>query len=400
MREEQPLRIALLTHSVNPRGGVVHCLELAQALHRAGQEVTLMAPAAPGQQFFRAVDCKVELAPVTVKPRNLAEMVGSRIAAYTTHLRQLLKRRQFDILHAHDGIGGNALADLEDAGLIHGHVRTVHHIDDFTDPQVAAWQERALRRAAKIFCVSRLWCETLRRDHGIDAAQVNNGVDTQRYTPLAQTTDVALARRFGLKRNGPVFLSVGGVEERKNTQRILLAFRQLRREFPEAQLVIAGGASLLDHDHYRAEFMRIAQAQGLVDAQGNARAPLILTGPLADADMPALFRLADALVMPSLREGFGLVVLEAMASGIPAVVSRMAPFTEYLGISDAFWADPLDPASIAHAMSRAARPSLARSLALEAAPAICARYGWDASAQTHLELYRNTLRAAPLARAA
>jgi len=114
---------------------------------------------------------------------------------------------------------------------------------------------------------------------------------------------------------------VGGIEERKNTLRILLAFAKVRQDLPQAQLVIAGGASLLDHDAYRQRFMDAVQASGFSTGPG---LPLILTGPLADEQMPALFRLADVLLMPSLREGFGLVVLEAMASGTPAVVSRIA----------------------------------------------------------------------------
>ncbi|MDR5671287.1 MSMEG_0565 family glycosyltransferase, partial [Burkholderia cenocepacia] len=56
------LRIALLTHSVNPRGGVVHALELARALHEAGNDVTVFAPAAPGDAMFRDVPCRVVLA--------------------------------------------------------------------------------------------------------------------------------------------------------------------------------------------------------------------------------------------------------------------------------------------------------------------------------------------------
>jgi glycosyltransferase involved in cell wall biosynthesis len=55
---------------------------------------------------------------------------------------------------------------------------------------------------------------------------------------------------------------------------------------------------------------------------------LILLGKVDDADVPALFRCASVLVFPSLREGFGLVVLEAMACGTPVVVSKIAPFTE------------------------------------------------------------------------
>jgi glycosyltransferase-like protein len=381
------LHIALLTHSVNPRGGVVHCLELAQALHRAGHEVTLMAPAAPGQRFFREITCEVSFAPIPAgKPESLAQMVGSRIDAYTAHLRHVLETRSFDLFHAHDGIGGNALADLEDEGLIGGHVRTVHHLDDFADPQVAAWQLRSVRRACRIFCVSRVWCELLRREYGIDAAQVANGVDTARYSAQPGAGDAALAQRLGLAPGpGPVFLSVGGVEERKNTLRILQAFLLLRAQLPQAQLVIAGGASLLDHDAYQREFTRALRAAALPSDS------VILTGPLPDADMPALFRRADCLLMPSLREGFGLVVLEAMASGVPAVVSRVAPFTEYLREGDCFWADPYDPASIAAAALQSVQPSLARSLALQAAPALCARFSWEASARTHADLYRAAL---------
>ncbi len=69
---------------------------------------------------------------------------------------------------------------------------------------------------------------------------------------------------------------------------------------------------------------------------------MIATGPLPQALMPALYRAADALVFPSVKEGFGLVVLEAMASGVPVVTSRIAPFTEYLGDDDAAWCDPHD----------------------------------------------------------
>jgi glycosyltransferase-like protein len=386
--DASPLRIGLLTHSVNPRGGVVHTLELAHALQAAGHDVTVMAPAAPGQHFFRTVGCKVELAPVACQPDDMVQMVESRIQAYVTHLSDLLARTHFDILHAHDGIGGNALATLEDRGLIDGFVRTVHHLDTFDNPQLAAWQLRAFTRARQVLCVSRLWCDILRRDYSIEAAQVQNGVDTARFCPAVAPGDSTLARRLGLDHRGPVFLAVGGVEERKNTLRIFEAFLALRRDFPGAQLVIAGGASLLDHGSYRRRFDAAVAASAVGTGAGRQ---LVLTGPIADAEMPALFRLAHALLMPSLREGFGLVVLEALASGTPAVVSKMAPFTEYLRDGECFWADPGDAGSIAAAMRQASQPSLARSLALAQAPQVCRRFGWAASAEGHACLYRAML---------
>ncbi|RYY60467.1 MAG: MSMEG_0565 family glycosyltransferase, partial [Comamonadaceae bacterium] len=328
---ERALRIGLLTHSVNPRGGVVHTLELAHALHDAGHDVTVMAPAAPGQQFFRPVRCATHLIPVGGAPHDMVEMVGTRIEAFTAHLSDLLEATRFDVLHTHDPIGGNALANLQDDGLIDGFVRTVHHLEVFDSPQLMFWQARGFRRARQVFCVSRLWQDNLARLHGVAAAEVGNGVDTERFSPVAQPADVALAQRLGVRTDVPVILAVGGVEERKNTLRLLQAFALLRARWPDAQLVIAGGASLLDHARYTREFKAFAQAGGIAIGPN---APVLLTGPLADADMPGLYRLADAVAMPSLNEGFGLVVLEALASGTPVVVSRIAPFTEYLEEGD------------------------------------------------------------------
>lgn len=370
------MKIGLLTHSVNPRGGVVHTLELARALHEAGHAVTVFVPAAPGQVLFRAVPHHLVLVPLRSAPAtaDVYGMVATRIAAFESHLAARPDLASFDIWHAHDGIGGNALANLVDAGRIQGFVRTVHHLDHFDDARVMQWQRRSFERAARVLCVSPLWCRTMRDEHGIDAALVANGVDLQRYSAQPQPGDAAVARRLKLQPGAPLWLAVGGVEVRKNTLRVLQAFALHRRQQPRAQLVIAGGASLLDHDAYQHEFRVELAASGLHKS-------VLLTGTVLDADMPALFRLADGLLMPSLREGFGLVVLEALASGTPVVVSRQAPFTEYLGEPDAHWADPLDAASIASAMQSALRHPV---LAL---PAVCKAYSWQASAERHAALY-------------
>jgi glycosyltransferase-like protein len=384
----EPLRIGLLTHSVNPRGGVVHTLELAKALHGLGHRVTVFAPAQAGQRFFRPVPHEVDLVPVGPAPADLADLVGDRIAAFVAHLGERLAHEDFDVLHAHDGIGGNALADLADAGLIEGFVRTVHHLDPFEDPRLAAWQTRSVLRARQVLCVSPGWCLTLKGDFGIDAALVANGVDCERFVRAPQARDAALVARLGLRPRAPLFLAVGGIEARKNSVRILEAFLQVRQTTPGAQLVVAGGASLLDHSACERDFHALAASAGLAPAPGG---DLVLTGPLPDDDMPALFRSADALLMPSLREGFGLVVLEALACGTSVVVSRRAPFTEYLdetvAAGHALYADPLDAGSIAHAMRQAVEPARRASLA-HAVPPVCRQYSWAASASRHVALYR------------
>jgi glycosyltransferase involved in cell wall biosynthesis len=149
---------------------------------------------------------------------------------------------------------------------------------------------------------------------------------------------------------------------------------------PHAQLVVAGGASLLDHRAEGEAFRAEAAAAGLRIGPGET---VVLTGPLADAEMPALYRRADVLAMPSLIEGFGLAALEALACGTPAIVSRIAPFTEHFDNGDVEWADPLQPASIADALQRAVARGRHRCT-----PAVCRRFSWAASAAHHESLYR------------
>ncbi len=352
-----PLRIALLTHSTNPRGGVVHALELADALQDCGHDVVVHAPDSTGRGLFREGRARHQLVPARAVCGSLRELVGTRIEDYVTYFRQS-QEPGFDIYHAQDGISANALADLTEQGLIPGFVRTVHHLDDFTDPRLVQWQHRGVSAAMHLFCVSRMWQTVLARESGRLATPVGNGVDRKRFGPAAQTEDLVLRQRLGIG-GAPVFLAVGGVEQRKNTLRVLQAFLQVRVTLPQAQLVVAGGASLLDHQDYRASFDAVLSQAGLRPGPGS---PVLLTGPLPDAEMPALVRTAQALVFPSVKEGFGLVVLEAMASGVPTVVSRMEPFTEYLGDGDCLWVDPLDVGSIVRAMHRSCDPATAAGL--------------------------------------
>ncbi|MFD1701958.1 MSMEG_0565 family glycosyltransferase [Methylopila henanensis] len=378
MSAPRPLRVALLCHSVNPRGGVVHALELATALAALGHEPVAHAPDPDGRGFFRTTTFETVSVPATRVEGGVTDMVLARIADYRRHFERPAARR-FDVFHAQDGISGNALADLKAAGLIPAFARTVHHLDPFADPRLDALQSRSVSAADAAFTVSEMWRSVVQERFGLAATIVGNGVDGQRFRPEPDGREAALAARLGLG-GGPVILSVGGVEERKNTRRILAAFLQVRRMHDRAQLVIAGGASLLDHDAYRAGFDIELAAAGLADGD------VIVTGPLPDADMPALYRLADALAFPSLREGFGLVALEALASGVPAVVSRLAPFTEHFEDGDVAWCDPLKPGSIADALMIAlAEPT--RSRLAKRGPVAAARMGWSAVARAHLDVY-------------
>jgi glycosyltransferase-like protein len=373
------LRIAILTHSTNPRGGVVHALELGDALCRLGHEATVHAPDASGAGFFRKTRCRTVAVAASPVGHDVTAMVETRVADYVRHF-EAANHRGFDVWHAQDGISGNALATLRERGLIAGFARTVHHVDTFADPRLCALQARAIASADRLFAVSRLWRDWLAREFGHTPHLIGNGVDIGRFSPMADATDATLRSHLNLPMDVKVLLAIGGVEERKNTIRILEAFRLLHARHPSSRLVIAGGASLLDHDAYQAEFAAALAASGLPhDA-------VIRTGPLPQALMPALYRAADALVFPSIKEGFGLVVLEAMASGVPVVTSRIAPFTEYLGDGDVLWCAPHDAGSIASAMAAALQPP-ARAAVVARGFAVAARHDWAKAAHAHLPAY-------------
>ncbi len=366
-----PLRIGLFAHSTNPRGGVVHCLELGEALADLGHDVAVHAPAEGGRGFFRpARRARHVLVPAAAPDAaaGLAGLVRQRVAEYAAHLRA--RPQPFDVYHAHDGISGNALSDL---GV--RFVRTVHHLDDFADPWLAAAQDRSVTAAAAHLVVGRLWQTQLLDRYGLPATLVPSGVDAGRFSP--GPPDLALRHRWVGDRS-PVFLAVGGVERRKNTVNLLRAFGLVRRSLPDAALLVVGGATLLDHSAYRRSF-------DALDATG-----VTVTGPVSDAEMAAAYRLADVLAFPSVVEGFGLAVVEAMASGTPVVTSDVPPFTEYLRDGEALRVDPLDVPALAAALVRAADPATAAGLRA-AGLAAAGRFGWPAAAAAHVAAYRESV---------
>jgi glycosyltransferase-like protein len=379
----RPLDVAILTHSTNPRGGVVHALELGDALLRCGHRATVFAPDPEANGFFCKALCATVGIPAAVVGRDIRSMVETRIADYLRYFEKA-EHRNFDIWHAQDGISGNALATLKERGLIAGFARTVHHVDTFDDATVAALQTRAIKAADRVFVVSRLWRDYLAQEFGLSAEPIGNGVDTARFKPETDAIDAELRDHLYIEPGAPVFLAVGGVEERKNTIRLLQAFLQLRLQYPSARLIIAGGASILDHDAYLARFT------GALAHGGASASAVIRTGPLRQRLMPALYRAATTLVFPSTKEGFGLVVLEAMASGVPVVTSRIAPFTEYLGDDDVLWCDPFDVTSIASAMAQSLDAPRRAALIANGAQ-VAARHDWASTAQACLAGYETLL---------
>ena len=374
------LSIGLFTYSTLPRGSVVHTAALADALVDAGHDVTVYALDKDGRGFFRPLRARLRLVPASPAPESTAALVRRRAG----ELASFLVRRApaHDVHHAEDCLSASGLL----AARLHGHaltlVRTVHHVEDFTDPFLAACQTRSVREADLCLTVSEAARRDVRRQFGVDGAVVGNGVDVARLRRRSAARRQAWRARLGGRR--PLVLAVGGVEERKNTLCTLAAFARLRARWPDAQLVILGGATVLDHGAYRAVFDRARAA--LPPA---ARAAVVELGVVADDDVPALLQLADVMALPSLHEGFGLAALEALAVGLPLVASARPPFTEYLDSRCAVLVDPRSEAAVAAGLDQALRPSPARR---RAGRRVAEAHSWSGVAARHVAAYQSLAR--------
>ncbi|MBX2863623.1 MAG: MSMEG_0565 family glycosyltransferase [Leptolyngbyaceae cyanobacterium MAG.088] len=372
------LRIALLTYSTKPRGSVIHTLELAEALFQLGHQPCVFALDKDDQGFHRPTPFKTCSVPALPCEQGIDQLIQQRIGEFVRFFQT--HPQKYDIYHAQDCLSANALAMLKEQGHIPHFVRTVHHIEDFQSPYLRNCQEKSIYQPDRCLCVSHVWQQALEKEYGILAHRVINGV-SDRFSAQPDGSEPSLAKAYGIY-GKPIYLTVGGIEPRKNSINLLKAFYQVTQQQPQAQLVIIGGATLFDYQPYRQQFMELVETYNLADS-------LVLPGVVPDAHLPALYRLADAFVFPSVQEGWGLVVLEAIASGLPVLTSNQPPFTEFLSSTSALLVNPDNVSEIAIAMLTI---NQAHQKLIQNSTAIIDNYRWEKSAQMHLQLYHQLVR--------
>lgn len=203
---------------------------------------------------------------------------------------------------------------------------------------------------------------------------VPNGVDLSRYALRDPAAARGAASRLGLDQ--PYLLYVARLEHPgKNHVTLLEAYARLRSAGLTHKLVLAGprwnGAEAID-----AAVARLGLAEHVV-----------FTGFVAGDDLPALYAGATAFVFPSLYEGFGIPLLEAMACGVPCCVANVSSLPEVAGDA-ALLFDPHDPGAIAAALHRLLDDDVLRARLRARGLKRCAEFTWERSAQGVLDACR------------
>ena len=377
------LRIAMLTYSVKPRGGVVHALEVSEALVRRGHDVELMALARPGEDLFRPTAVPLHLVHHDPPDSPFDERVQSMLDAYAAGLRPILEAGAYDVVHSQDCLSANAALELRAAGVIDHVIRTVHHVDDFTSPSLIECQDRSITEPDRVLCVSRPWVERLADEFGRRAEIVGNGVDTSRFRGARDARERDGDRaRWGLGDRFAV-LTVGGIEPRKGSLTLVEGFAALRRLAPERDpvLIVVGGTTLFDYRHERERFDARAAELGVTQH-------VRVLGAQAPEEIERLFRAADAFAFPSVKEGFGLAALEALAAELPVVASDLDVFRSFLADGESALLTPTgDADALGSALGRLAADGELRARLRAGGRRVAREYTWDAAATTHERAY-------------
>jgi glycosyltransferase involved in cell wall biosynthesis len=252
-----------------------------------------------------------------------------------------------------------------------------------TAPHAVPWWLRGLERTLRTATSVIVPSEATRRDvedlYGVESERIEViplGVDSDLFHPPAAEDVVTVRRSFGIE--GPYVLFLG-LDPRKNLATTLEAFRQLPAT-TRPMLVLVGGRPWDPSG-------RDLVADLLASVPPDIRGRIVLTGYVSDVTKAALLGGAEALAYPSLYEGFGLPVLEAMASGTPVLASNVSALPELVGDAGLL-VNPTDAAAIAAGLESLLSDTDLRARLSARGRARAGEYSWDAAARRTSEVLR------------
>lgn len=357
------MKIALVTPYDYPfPGGVTeHILQLDREFRRRGYDSRIIAASSATDGSLQENVIRVSSS-VSTFPFS-GSMVRTTISPHVyRRVKQILAREKFDVIHAHEP----AAPPLCPIVLHHSHAVNIGTFHAFREMNTAYQITRPLltrlynKLDGRIFVSNAVRDFTLSKFSG-DYRVIPNGIDVQRFA----SPDVTPIERFHDGR--PNILYVGRLDKRKGFAHLIRAFPHIQQVFPDARLLVVGAFDARD----REAFVRYAHQHRLKSVH--------FLGFVSRQDMPRYYRTATCFCAPSTGfESFGIVLLEAMAAGVPIVASDIAGYRLVLTDNhEGKLVPPCEPDAIAQACIRLLGDASMRQRMGEAGRVTAARYDWS-----------------------
>ncbi len=267
-------------------------------------------------------------------------------------------------------------------------VVTIHDIihlrmkEYFSLPQrmYARWMiGHACRNSSAIIVVSEFTKQELICEYRVPERKIHvvyNGVHESFFTVCSDPEKSAFKRKYGITK--PYFLYTGSVKPHKNVHVLLKAFARVLRD-RSIQLVMTGEKSALN-----ADLLRHIKDYRIHDS-------LIETGRITEEELRTAYQSAEAVVLPSFYEGFGLSMIEAMASGVPAIGARTSSITEIVGDAGLLF-DPNDDDELARHLISVMDDRPMRDTLFLKGKERAAQFTWNECAVKTLKVYEEVLK--------
>jgi UDP-glucose:(heptosyl)LPS alpha-1,3-glucosyltransferase len=378
------VRIAYVVPRCLPTNGHGrYALEVVQALG-PGHEVHIFSSAFPDDVNLPA---RLHRVPLPDWPAL------ARLASWWALSPLLFNRRDFDVIHTQgaDAPVGTVVtaaccnqalrAALEEAGdrrWMYRHdvpaslARFMSRLTEIADGRCVRHE-----RVRGIIAPSRRVQEELQSHYGVSTANVTvipHGVDLETFSQTnVQRRRAAARRTFGFEEGDIVAVFVGGAYRLKGLPAILEALPRIPRNIDNRLRLLVVG---------------VTEDVGLkIERASNRSDEIVFAGQLTD--MLAAYAAGDLFVLPTLYDGFSLATLEAMACGLPVIVSRRAGVSELLtdGVDALLLQQPTDAVEIAHALQKLLEEGSLRTILGSSARTTAEKYSWAETARKTMDVY-------------
>lgn len=366
-----------------PGGVTEHMIALARGAQQRGHDVQILAACSgyQGEQFSNTKIITHKVTPISI--RGTTARVALSPFSYRT-IKKILQQEAFDVIHLHEPLTPSitwfmlmqayALPHTATIGTFHAYHERPNWFYAHGRPVFGKF----FKKLDGLIAVSQPAYDFAYQMFPGDYQIIPNGVDLGRF---GKPVELVFHPQPPASRQPATILFVGRLDERKGFLNLLKAFIHIKRDYPDACLKVVGPFGPQDYLPYQ----HLAQAHHVTDID--------FVGYVSPEQLPAIYQTADIFCAPSIGfESFGIILLEAMAAGLPVVASDIAGYRSVMTHKrEGLLVSPNQPAGLAQALRQLLDEPAQRQAFGQRGWLKARQYSWDHIIDRILGVYVNTL---------